>query len=448
MMTYSATHQYVNADVNNDAINRGADTSDECTTATFTQNKAANHAVTTRRIPLNKVRTPGWKLFDFLVYGLMQYVINIALSLAMWWDSEFNGKAEHLQAQKAKIQNMDSGIAKTWQKMLYGYRRGFNIVNEWTIKNISNPAAKFVANRLPEKSLIDIKNGRGESIIKTPNKAEKAAIESNVSNIITGYLLLAWGGRILMLPNKILEDRKPQIVRFFDKTIDAVKAMFGKKPSAQELEERKEIYKKLDSELSTESWGKLWKARFTGEAMVGAAILTPLLFDPQRKGITRVGDIAMHGLRKLETVLGKNWPFLHPAPQGSYDALYPPKANKLAGLAWAASIEGMATGIVATSLYLKLKAKELFGKNAKNNDPAPSAKQNPDIKNCHPPPNARQSNQTVKDKKQDAQIQPKHSWADRNKPSNHKYSTAQSRKETGYAANVTSEHEQQIIATL
>lgn len=164
-----------------------------------------------------------------------------------------------------------------------------------------------------------------------------------------------------MAPNKWLEDAKPKLVRKFDKLIDGVNGLFGKKPTEAQLAEREEVYKKLDGDLATETWGNLLKARFLAEAAVGVAVLVPLFFDPQRKGVVRVGEAGLNLLKKLEPK-NKSWDFLRPQPEGSFDPLYPPKANKISGLAFNASIEGAATGIAATYLYFKLKAKELLGK--------------------------------------------------------------------------------------
>lgn len=304
----------------------------------------------------SKSRTPGWKFFDAMVYGVMQYGINIGLSLIMFWDNEYHGKPVHLEKQKEQISQMEPGLKKAWQKTLYGYRSGFNKINEVTDRYLSEPLANFATKLMPSKSLIDA------GPIKTPTRDDEG-FKSGLRGLINGLMVLVWGGRILMLPNKWLEDNKPKLVRFFDKMNDKIRGVFVKEPSAEELAEREQIYKKLDTKLATESMGDLIIARLTGEAMVAGAVFVPLFFDRERKGFTRIGDAAMGGMRKLEGATGDvgRWSFLHPQPEGTFDPNYPPRANKLQGLAYATSLEGVSTGIAATALYLKLKAKELFG---------------------------------------------------------------------------------------
>ncbi len=372
-----------------------------------------------------KTRTAGWKLFDFLVYGVMQYGINIGLSLVMWWDNEFHGKEEHLQTHKQEIEGM-TGVKKAANQVLHGYRKGFKKVNEVTVKYFSEPVANGVMKILPEKSL-QAANGK----IRTPNKTD-VEFKGKLTNFLTGYALLAWGGRLLMAPNKWLEDAKPKLVRKFDNMFDSINGMFGKKVTDQQLQERAEIYQKLDGDLATESWGNLIQARVLGELAVGGAVLAPLILDSERKGVARIGEAGLKLAGKVEGLTGEKdrWSFLKPKAEGTFDALNPPKANKIHGLAFAASIEGVATGIVATYLYLKLKSKELFGNKDASKETIVNAKEAPKSKNIIEKENSKVPEKTHIREQTTSSVE-------KLEPSNHRANIAQ--RDASYGEEATKE---------
>jgi hypothetical protein len=193
-----------------------------------------------------KTRTPGWKLFDALVYGAINFGGNIAAS---FWVAN-------------KIYDKDyRGIEFSGaSKILIPFHKTGNVLRDRVFQPTFN-------------------------IMLKPQHADA------LTDLFSSVLALSWGGTLLLAPVKVLEDCKPRIVRAFDKMIDGTKSLFGQETTEAQKAQREETYKLLDSENIKKTWKQAIGARaysvFVG---VFGAMGLSILADPQAKGVMRIAD--------------------------------------------------------------------------------------------------------------------------------------------------------------
>lgn len=196
--------------------------------------------------PAVKRRTGGWKFFDAVVYGGINFGGNVAS--AFWIANKMYDK--EMLGQKF------SGVGKLLVP--------FYAVGQFAKNNIFGP---FFHHNLKEKPA------------------------NQMTGMFSAVIALSWGGTLMLAPVKLLEDHKPKIVRAIDKAFDKIRGVFGGGPDAKELAERDETYKLLDSQQVKKTWGQAIRARLfsVGVGVLGGLGLL-ILFDPKHKGIDHLAS--------------------------------------------------------------------------------------------------------------------------------------------------------------
>ena len=162
---------------------------------------------------------------------------------------------------------------------------------------------------------------------------------------------------------------KPKLVRALDSIIDS----FVSKPSKERLATRKEIYKKLDSDLAGKSAKGVWGARLTGIASVisiaslaEAADVSMTKADPDGKtGILRVSQGVFGGLKYLQDKTNER------GGKANFNLLSEDKTSVQAArdnyFTDQTVTEFMGTGITTATQYIYLMMNEFFGVGPKTN---------------------------------------------------------------------------------
>ncbi len=214
--------------------------------------------------PTGKRRTGGWKFFDIVVYGVINFGGNVAS--AFWIANKMY--------DKEVLGQEFSGVGKLLVP--------FYAVGQFAKNKIFGP---FFERNLQEKPA-----------------AQMTGMFSNV-------IALSWGGTLMLAPVKLLEDHKPKIVRAIDRGFDSIRKTFGGGPDEKELQERDQVYELLDSQQVKKTWAQAISARLfsVGVGVLGGLGLL-ILLDPKSKGIDRLATgytekISPH-LRKVSWLRG------------------------------------------------------------------------------------------------------------------------------------------------
>ncbi len=351
-------------------------TTSDKTLNSYADNAAKHHAQLGNDVVVstNKVRTPGWRLFDFFAHWVNNYGLNVAASLVTANDSW------NYQVNKAidryKETNGREGFNGEKKRLLLGKASEwlFGTALPWVEKGTS----KFWGTVLPKSS-------SGEDKYKY---VRKQAI--GVSN---GVILLSFGGHATTLIAQFFETPaiKKRLVRWLDKYVtDPIRKLFGKGPTERELKEREAIYYKLDNELSGKSMIGMWSSRFAGIGMVIISMFTlglvdkwinPFQYDPNQTpeendkrrdqyeenvGFGRAPQAFFRTVEKLsEAGVIKKPAFLEPNKPGQF--LDSEGRNKAQYMARMAALEIVGTSITSVTQYLYLMMREFFGVGPKTN---------------------------------------------------------------------------------
>ncbi len=329
----------------------------------------------------DKVRTPGWRVFDFLAHFVVNTVINIGLSVVMVVDRA-NYKAK--KGDFGDVSNHKANDTKTFLTDIPlpgGKKFNFYEFSDWLDTLFYNKDDK---GKIAEKP-------KGQGFTTKVNSLQKAGgvfgwLEEKGGKNIFGVrqilkplgtytpsiLFLAWGGHLTNSIMWALESPKikPTLVKFFDKVNDSVRGVFGIKASAEELQERKEIYAKLDGELSGKSIKGVWGARLAGiatiigVASVGEAIDNSIMDHKGKKrsdspGLLRVSEGFFAAAKYHKGGMKAHGKEFDPAflseDSQSIDAK---RAKYITGNT---VIEIAGTGITAGVQYVYLMMQEFFG---------------------------------------------------------------------------------------
>jgi len=361
------------------------------------------------QVTTDKVRTRGWVMFDTLVHGGINGVLNIGASLLMSKDRA-NDKINKLVDARLKEgapQVKDSGVFTSKLDVKKSDRRTTYLTNLPSL----NPQNWFDKEKRDNNrwSFYDFSDKINNGSINFFGKVSKAAnlkddsFLGNLSTALGKYtgavLFLSWGGHVTNSLMWMMESPriKPKFVRALDKMIDGVNNVFGKKLTPEELEIREQIYAKLDSDLAGKSLKGVWGARFAGIANIIAVASLAEAVDvsitgthdkdgnkKSQTGILRASQGFFKGAGFMQQKIRAkgdqaNWKFL------SNDETSV-EAARARDFADQTVTEVLGTGITTATQYTYLMARELLGvgpktnvgdkKNAKgkNNQSLPKAK--------------------------------------------------------------------------
>lgn len=315
-------------------------------------------------VQTDKVRTPGWKLFDFIAHWAIGWGLNIALSLGVVHD-QWNFK------RNKAIDADEFGTEADRKKLAIGW---FHRMTEWVDKYSEKGWAKL----LP---------GKGTKDDKLKDTREQA------QEITTGFFTLSGAGHLTTLMSQIMETPKikRKLVRWLDNNIsDPIRKVIGKGPTEYELKERQAIYHKLDNELSGKSAMGMIGSRIFGIATViglttalGAADramvkpqegISPEQ-DKENRGFGRVPQAFFSATKKFKPDAS----MLQPAKKGQFTYEGRTYAQYMARMT---ALEFAGATTTSTTQYLYLMAKEFFGIGVDTN--VKKGKMNPTTKQEQP----------------------------------------------------------------
>lgn len=349
----------------------------------------------------SKVRTPGWKLFDLIVHGGINGVLNIAASVWMAndrkkhivnkaIDGEVTGFTKGKDLSGAKKRNVTLGnlplIGNFYEFSDWLDTQFYNKDAHGNIKNEAETAGKGFKDKYDSNQAKGGFFGRLEDGPLGNIPVIKQLLRP-LGKYTGGVLFLAWGGHVTNAIMSIFESKsiKPKLVRFLDKVIDGSRAMFGKSRTAEELAGREEIYKKLDSDLAGKTMKGIWGARFAGilTVIVGASAAEavdeaingrfeddgktekPLGILRASQGFFKAANFTKGGINYNRDIAGgkkKHW-----EPDFLSNNKTSLKAAESSYIADQTATEIMGTGITTATQYIWLMARELFGVGPKTN---------------------------------------------------------------------------------
>lgn len=317
----------------------------------------------------DKVRTPGWRMFDFVAHWVINWGLNITASIVTahdMWNYQRNKaiKEGKLEGQERKLL---LGPVSEW----------FHSFTERAEKKWFQP---FWDTVMPGRL---IKEGENKGQVNKNDKYKYG--RQQAVGITGGVFILSFGGHITTLIAQFFETPriKQRLVRWLDKNVtDPVRRMFGKGPDEHELEERKAIYHKLDNELSGKSAIGMWGSRFAGIGMVILSMITLGAIDKlvvkDNPNLSKDENETLRGFGRAPQAFfaGSRW--LKEKTDGKFspDYLNPPKEGEFIDksgrnyaqfIARMASLEVVGSTITAITQYLYLMAQEFFGVGPKTN---------------------------------------------------------------------------------
>lgn len=344
-------------------------------------------------VETDKVRTFGWQLFDTIVHGFINGVLNIAASIVMAKDranyninKAIDGK-DNIFGDELDLSNTKR--RKTYLTNLFGLN--FYEFSDWLDAQFYNKdsdgnirgAEHAAKNEFSGKQTGLQKKGgifgwlEGTTVGKIPGIKQML---KPLGKYTGGILFLAWGGHITNSMMWIMESPKikPKLVKALDRLADKFRRS---KPDEAELKEREAIYRKLDTDLAGKSVKGIWGARFAGIAsVIGVAALAEAVdagitgrynadgSEKKQLGILRVSQGVFAGARK-----GQKWYNNRPGTTKKWEpaALSTDKTSVQAATSSymldQSVTEVMGTGITTTVQYLYLMMREFFGVGPKTN---------------------------------------------------------------------------------
>ncbi|GEM_PF-4608460 len=300
----------------------------------------------------DKVRTPGWNLFDKIVHFGINFGLNVVGATIT---AHFMTKHEI----NKKVKNGEKGYSKKDISKLPG-------------ENIKIPFSGgsnfYEAYDKFEKSTLKAYHKLNK---KTGSKVDDDTVDV-AGGITVDVLMLSFAGHITTAMTQLFENDKvkPKLVRWLDKNItDPLRKTFGKGPDAAELEERKQVYDKLDNELSGKSFSGTWGARFFAIGVVIASLFGLRQLDkftfgrnskPEFWGLNRLKQGVLWSADKgyERQKEGKTGGFTAPWKDPKSTASQSFYAKRMSTL-FATELTG--SGTTASIQFLYLMAKEFFG---------------------------------------------------------------------------------------
>jgi hypothetical protein len=216
----------------------------------------------------DKVRTGGWVLFDAISHWGVGWIGNAIGAIFVAndrWNYDRNNAFEKNPEKYAHV--VDKSPRPVRLKHVHKF-------TDWFDTNISERFTNILFGA-PDEAKERQKLIEGK-------RDWRNYFRRQLKNTSTEVFTLAWSGHLTTLISGILDrpNIKPKLVRFFDnQVVDPVRKLFGKGPSEEELEQRKEIYEKLDNELSGKSGIGVIGARVFGIGMVVSSMTALGLID-------------------------------------------------------------------------------------------------------------------------------------------------------------------------
>lgn len=379
----------------------------------------------------DKVRTPGWKLFDFLTHWVINWGGNIGASILTAHDTWNYKRNKAIRAGKLKGEekNLLLGSVSEW----------FHAFTERAESKWFQP---FWDTLMPGRI-----NKNGKDAEKENKDDKYKYTRKQAVGITSGVFILSFGGHLTTLIAQIFETPriKRRLVRFLDNNVtDPIRKLFGKTPTEEELEERKAVYHKLDNELAGKSAIGMWGSRFAG---IGAVILSMISLgaidkaivkdnpnltkdeNEELRGFGRAPQAIFGVARKIEEKRKEKDPnydgidFLKPAKEGEF--VDSAGRNYAQFMARMTALEVVGSTITAVTQYTYLMAREFFGIGPKTNvNMSEKEKQRPvpeitTAKNQQPKTVSKRAESKVDNKEQETKSTRR--YAEKTKPAGRSY---------------------------